>query len=166
MAAVDEVPELAERVRAGRREDHLYGMIDVPNFLRKPYGPGWALVGDAGCHKDPFMALGICDAFRDAELLVEALDQGLSGRAPLEQTLADYERQRNEATMEDYQRNLAQAQFRPLPPEVAQLRRALHDNPEETNRYYLAIEGMTPPEMFFNPENMQRIIKSATTGVS
>jgi flavin-dependent dehydrogenase len=45
------------------------------------------LVGDAGCHKDPYLALGICDAFRDAELLVEAIDQGLAGARPLEAAL-------------------------------------------------------------------------------
>jgi flavin-dependent dehydrogenase len=164
MAAVDEVPELADRVRAGRREERFYGMADVPNFLRKPYGPGWALVGDAGCHKDPFLALGICDAFRDAELLVEALHSGLSGRYLLEQAMADYECQRNKATMVDYQQNLDRAQFKPLPAEMAQLRLALRGNQEDTNRYYMAIEGMIPPETFFNPENVQRIIGLATAG--
>jgi flavin-dependent dehydrogenase len=68
-------PALAERVRAGRREERFYGATDVPNFLRKPYGPGWALVGDAGVHKDPYGALGVCDAFRDAELLCDALQR-------------------------------------------------------------------------------------------
>ena len=24
-----------------------------PNFYRKPYGNGWALIGDAGLHQDP-----------------------------------------------------------------------------------------------------------------
>lgn len=66
---VDMVPEFAERVRSGRREERFYGTADLPNFLRRPFGPGWALVGDAGCHKDPFRALGICDAFRDADFL-------------------------------------------------------------------------------------------------
>ena len=46
-----------ERVRAGRRAERFYGATDLRNFLRKPYGPGWALVGDAGCHKDPYLAL-------------------------------------------------------------------------------------------------------------
>ena len=73
MAAVDQAPELAARVRAGRREGPIAGATDLPNFLRKPYGPGWALVGDAGAHKDPFLALGMCDAFRDADLLAAAL---------------------------------------------------------------------------------------------
>lgn len=59
MAVLDRVPALAERVRGGRREERFYGATDLPNFVRKPVGPGWALVGDAGCHNDPFMALGI-----------------------------------------------------------------------------------------------------------
>ncbi|CAG0932340.1 hypothetical protein TFLX_02549 [Thermoflexales bacterium] len=163
LAAIDEVPDLAEQVRAGRREERLYGMTDLPNFFRKPYGLGWALVGDAGCHKDPYMALGICDAFRDADLLVESLDDGLSGRRPLEQALAEYERRRNEATMLIYRQNLDRAQFKPLPPEMLQLRLALRDNQEETNRYYQAIEGMISPETFFNPENIQRISAQANT---
>lgn len=72
------VPELAERLREGRREERFYGATDLPNFFRKPYGPGWALVGDAGHHKDPFLALGIADALRDAELLADAVADGLS----------------------------------------------------------------------------------------
>ena len=56
----------------------------VPNFLRKPYGPGWALVGDAGYTKDPITAQGISDAFHDAELCVTALDEAISGRASFE----------------------------------------------------------------------------------
>jgi hypothetical protein len=34
------------------------------------------LVGDAGVHKDRFLALGVCDALRDAELLTSAIDDG------------------------------------------------------------------------------------------
>jgi 2-polyprenyl-6-methoxyphenol hydroxylase-like FAD-dependent oxidoreductase len=157
MAVVDQIPGLAERVRSGRREERFYGATDVPNFFRKPYGPGWALVGDAGCHKDPFLALGICDAFRDAELLADALDSGLSGQRPLDRALADYEFQRNQATMPDYQQNLHAAQFRPLPPEVYQLRAALRGHQEAINRFIMANEGMIPRETFFNPENLQRI---------
>jgi flavin-dependent dehydrogenase len=164
MAAVDQIPGLAERVRGGRREERFYGATDVPNFLRKPYGPGWALVGDAGCHKDPFLALGICDAFRDAELLAAALDGGLSGQRPLDGALADYERQRNEVTMLDYRQNLHAAQFRSLPPEVSQLRAALRGNQEATNRFFMANEGMIPREAFFNPENLQRLMAADLVG--
>ena len=53
-------------------------------------GPGWALVGDAGMKKDPVTAQGISTAFRCAEMLAEAADDGLSGRRPLDEALADY----------------------------------------------------------------------------
>jgi flavin-dependent dehydrogenase len=58
LAALDLVPELAERVRGGQREERMLGATQLPNFLRRAGGPGWALVGDAGCHKDPYLALG------------------------------------------------------------------------------------------------------------
>ena len=51
----------------------------MPNYFRKPYGPGWALVGDAGYNKDFITAQGIIDAFLDAELCAAALDESLSG---------------------------------------------------------------------------------------
>src|SRR4029450_10947483 len=62
---------------AARRAEGVSGAANLPNFLRRPYAPGWALVGDAGCHKDPYLALGLCDAFRDAEVLVDAIHDRL-----------------------------------------------------------------------------------------
>ena len=43
----------AERVRCGKRVERFYGTADLPNYFRVPIGLGWALVGDAGYHKDP-----------------------------------------------------------------------------------------------------------------
>jgi flavin-dependent dehydrogenase len=157
MAAIDEVPALAERVRAGRREERFYGATDVPNFFRHPYGPGWALVGDAGCHKDPYMALGICDALRDAELLADALDDALSGRASFDEAMAGFARRRDEEAMPDYRTNLNLAQFRPPPPDMMRVRAAVRGDQVETNRYFMAWQGMIPREAFFNPDNLRRI---------
>ena len=71
-------PAFAERVRRAERVARFAGGA-VPNYFRTPYGPGWALVGDAGYNKDPITAQGINDAFRDAELLAMATDQALAG---------------------------------------------------------------------------------------
>ena len=76
------VPEIADRFRAATRVERFAGG-SVENFFRKPYGPGWALVGDAGYTKDPITAQGISDAFRDAELGSTALDEALSGTTTL-----------------------------------------------------------------------------------
>jgi flavin-dependent dehydrogenase len=160
-AVLDAAPGLGERLRAGRRVERVYGSGDLPNFLRRPHGPGWALVGDAGCHKDPFLALGICDALRDAELLAEAADAGLTGRRPFELALAEYERRRDEATLPDYRENLRMASFGPTPPELLRLRAALRDRPDEARRFFLARAGRIAPEEFFGPESMARLLGAA-----
>src|SRR5438067_10832098 len=85
------VPSICEELQRGTREERWNGTADLPNFFRKPYGPGWALVGDSGYHKDPITGEGITDAFRDAELLAGALDAGFSGRQPLEEALEDFQ---------------------------------------------------------------------------
>jgi flavin-dependent dehydrogenase len=164
MAAVDLVPELADRVRSGERVERFYGAANLPNFLRTPYGPGWALVGDAGCHKDPYLALGICDAFRDADLVADAIDQELAGMRTHDQVMVDYERRRNEATMTDYRMNLDLARFKPLPVELRQLQEAVRGNQEATNQFLMAREGMIAPETFFNSENLRRIGARAAAG--
>jgi len=164
MNVLGRVPHLEQRVRSGRREERFYGTADLPNFFRKPYGPGWALVGDAGHHKDPYLALGICDAFRDAELLASAIDKGLSGKQPLLDALAGYEQQRNRAAMQLYQENLRMAEFKPVPEKVLVIRAAVRGNQEETNRYYLARQGMIPPEEFFNPDNLERLLAGRGDG--
>ena len=134
---------------------------DLHNFLRRPFGPGWALVGDAGCHKDPMMAHGICDAFRDADFLATAIHESLAGNCPLNGALMEYERQRNEATMAEYRENVAAAKFTPISPELLQLRLALRGNQEDTNRFIMALEGWIAPAQFFNPENLHRILVNA-----
>jgi flavin-dependent dehydrogenase len=158
---LDLAPGLAERIRNGKREANFVGTGVLPNFFRKPYGPGWALVGDASYHKDPHLAQGITDAFRDAELLTEAADAGLSGRRPLDEALADYEEKRNAAAMPAYELNCQLASLEPPPPEMQQLFAALRGNQAETDRFFGTLSGTVPVQEFFAPENVQRILSAA-----
>ncbi|MDF2772229.1 MAG: NAD(P)/FAD-dependent oxidoreductase [Geminicoccaceae bacterium] len=162
LTAIDGIPQLGERVRSGRRAERFYGATDLRNFLRRPYGPGWALVGDAGCHKDPYLALGVCDAFRDAELLATAVSNGLAGHRPLDDALGEYETRRNEATLPEYRVNLERARFTPLSAQERELRAALAGNPGATTRLFLTIEGFASRESFFNPDNLGRILRGAS----
>jgi flavin-dependent dehydrogenase len=66
-----------DRLDGAVRQERVVGG-GVANQFRKPYGPGWALVGDAGYLKDPVTTQGITDAFRDAELCATALDEALT----------------------------------------------------------------------------------------
>jgi flavin-dependent dehydrogenase len=158
MKAIDMLPGFGARVRAGRREERFYGASDLPNFYRTPYGLGWALVGDAGLHKDPFLALGICDALRDAEFLAGAIGEGLATKRPMHEALADYEKQRNEASAADYDENISMARFAPPRQEFLAIRAAVRDKPTETTRLIKARNGMVDPTEFFNPENLERLL--------
>jgi 2-polyprenyl-6-methoxyphenol hydroxylase-like FAD-dependent oxidoreductase len=72
----DVSPDLAKRVAESESSGKLRAFPGVAGFLRRAYGPGWALVGDAGYFKDPLTAHGITDALRDAELLARAVVAG------------------------------------------------------------------------------------------
>jgi len=69
-------PRLAQAVSRATRTGNLHPFAGRPGFIRQSFGPGWALVGDAGCFKDPITAHGMTDALRDAELLAAAAVRG------------------------------------------------------------------------------------------
>jgi flavin-dependent dehydrogenase len=142
MATLELVPDFAERIRAGRREERFLGATDLPNFYRKPWGPGWALVGDAGCHKDPYMALGIADALRDAQHLADAVTAGFAGTRAMEAALDEYEQRRNRESAREYQQNLAAARFVPPPPSFMELRAQARHDPQAATRLAMVRFGM------------------------
>jgi flavin-dependent dehydrogenase len=158
----EDAPDLAARVQSGRREERFVGGV-IPNYFRKPFGPGWALVGDAGYLKDPCTAEGITDALHSAELLADAIDSGLSGRQPMDEALAKYEQQRNETALPLYEFTCQLATLAPPPPTMQKLFAALQGNQEQTNRFFgLFAQTVAVPE-FFAPENMERIFGNRQT---
>ena len=152
----EHAPELWERMQSGKRESRYVGGA-IPSHVRKPYGPGWALVGDAGYQKDPCTASGITDAFGSAEWLADAIDAGFSGRRPLEEALAGYEKTRNEAELPYFDFTTQLAALEPPPPEVQQLLEALRENPVQRSRFFGVLAHTVPVTEFFSPENMQAI---------
>ena len=153
----DAAPEFAERIRGATRESRIAGTA-VENYFRKPFGAGWALVGDAGYNKDFITAQGISDAFRDAQLLSEAIDDGLGGRQPLAGALAGYQRQRDEAAAAMYELTCQRAALEPPTPQMTRLITALHGNQHDTDQFIGVIAGTVPIPEFFAPGNIQRII--------
>jgi flavin-dependent dehydrogenase len=158
LSVLDSMGDLGERVRAGSREERFYGASDLSNFYRKPYGPGWALVGDAGLHKDPYLALGICDALRDAEFLAEAIGDGLDGKQAMEDALAGFEQRRNDASGTDYAENLMAARLEPLPDQVYALRAAMRHDRGATTRFMLVRNRMSDPAAILKPHELQQLL--------
>ncbi len=128
-------PELAERLGEARLEGSLHGFPGHPGYLRRPWGPGWALVGDAAYFKDPITAHGISDALRDAELLARAVDQG--GDA----ALAGYEAARDElsAALFDVTDRIASAAWDTA--ELKALHQRLSDEMKRETAALVALRG-------------------------
>jgi flavin-dependent dehydrogenase len=161
-SALDLVPEVAQRVRNGKREERFVGTVDTANFFRKPYGAGWALVGDAGYHKDPSTAQGMSDSFHYAEMVANAIDDGFSGRQSLDESLADYEQRRNSiaAPMYGFTQQLSNLEAPPAP-EIMRVLSALAGNQADTNRFFGTWAGTIPIPEFFARENLARIMTAA-----
>jgi len=87
--------ETADRLRAGTAPAGVRTFAGRPGFMRRAWGPGWALVGDAGYWKDPLTAHGLTDALRDAELLARAITASMSGEVHETEALAGYQATRD-----------------------------------------------------------------------
>jgi 2-polyprenyl-6-methoxyphenol hydroxylase-like FAD-dependent oxidoreductase len=156
------VPGLAEKLRVARRVEKFHGTPDLDAFFRVPAGPGWALVGDAGCHKDPITAQGISNALRDSVFLSEALDAHLTDRASWQDAGAEYQRRRDEAEMARYQWTAETAILdrRPAPETIALLQ-ALASDPGEVPQFFGLFAGTVAVEEFFSPQNISRLLGAA-----
>ena len=150
-----------DRLDSATREDKWYGTAGVPNFFRKPYGPGWALVGDAGYERDYITAQGISDGFIDAQNLTDAIEAGFTGRQAFNEALAGYEKARDERVTPHYHLTTELATLEPPPPMMQQLFGAMADNRDATEQFFAALTGSTPVPEFMNPENIGGIMAAA-----
>ena len=153
-------PAFAERVRSAKREERFVGTA-VRGYFRKPFGPGWALVGDAGYHKDFITAQGIHDAFRDAELCATALDETLEGRRSFEDAFGEYQARRDEHVLPMYEFTADLAALEPLAPDLEQLLSAVSTSQESMDGFARVAAGVTSPAEFFSDENAERILAAA-----
>ena len=156
-------PEFAARVRTATREDRFYGG-SVPNFFRKPFGPGWALVGDAGYNKDPITAQGISDAFHDAELCATGVDETFNGGRSFEGAMSTYHQARDARVLPIYEFTTQLATLEAPPQEMQQLLGAVHGNRDAMDAFVSITAGTVSPVEFFDPEHIGRVM-SATAAI-
>ena len=162
LATLEIAPEFASRFRSATRTTRFVGQ-SLANFMRKPFGPGWALVGDAGYTKDFITALGISDAFRDAELCATALDEALAGARPFEEAMADYQSERDRRSLPFYELTTQLAPLEPLPDELEQLLVATQGNQEAMDQFTRVGGAVMSPADFFSDENVGRILAGRRT---
>jgi flavin-dependent dehydrogenase len=158
LATLELDPDFAGRVHAARRESRFVGTAELGGYFRKPFGPGWALVGDSAYHKNPITAMGISDAFRDAELVSIAIDHALTHQRPYHEAMSDYQQERDRQVEATYELTDESAQLTPPPAERQQLLQAIsHD--QDTINAFISINAATlPAEEFFASENVNRML--------
>ncbi len=161
LATIALAPEFEARVRAAKRETKFAGTAQLPGYFRTPSGNGWALVGDAGYHKNPITAMGINDAFRDAELLAEAVDDAFAGRRDWDEAMAGYQGARDADVRPVYEFTDEFAQLRPPAPELQQLIGAMHGNQAAMDDFVSVQAATLPAATFFDPRNVARIMAAA-----
>ena len=150
-------PNFAERVRSATRVDRFHGS-PVPNFFRTPYGPGWALVGDAGYTKDPITAQGISNAFRDAELCSDALDATFAGRAACADAMKGYQAHRDAKSMPMYEFTAQLTTLEPPTADLQQLLGGIYGNQAAMDAFVSITAGTLSPADFFDPANMAALM--------
>jgi 2-polyprenyl-6-methoxyphenol hydroxylase-like FAD-dependent oxidoreductase len=160
LKAIALVPAFADRLRGAKREARFVGAA-VPNYFRRPYGPGWALVGDAAYNKDFITAQGILDAFHDAELCAAALDEAFSGPRPFDEAMSDYHRKRDARVKPMYDFTCGLATLAPPPAEMQQLFAVIHGNEQAMDGFARMNAGTISPAEFFAPANVDAIRAAA-----
>jgi len=159
--ALKRLPEIADRVYRGRQVEPFYGTRRTSQWMRHPYGPGWVLIGDSGCHKDPIAGIGISDAFRHVDVLVDAIHDGLSGRRAMADALRDFHSWRDATTREHFEYVCQIAAQDELPTEWPELLKTLQHNEEERTRFFGTFGAFVSPNEFFAPHNIERILTQA-----
>lgn len=146
---LDRCGDLGALARAGTRMERIRTTPDLPNTMRIPHGPGWALVGDAGLVMDPITAHGISNALRDAELLADAV---------VGDNLPAYGSRRDAAAVPLYDFTTRLARYGPPSLRERLLLRSLRGQPRQIERFLGMFAGTVPVRDFFSTRNLVRLM--------
>lgn len=162
-ATVDDiVPELGAQLRdQGRATEPLRPMRYADNFYRQAFGPGWALVGDSGYHKDPLTGWGMSDAFAHAELLAARVHEGLAGERPMDEAMAEYAKTRDEETGTMFGYTVTVAELDVLPPFFQAVLGAVAASPKWTTTMLGWIAGGVEDHEIYSPEGLTALYDDA-----
>ncbi|MET7296749.1 NAD(P)/FAD-dependent oxidoreductase [Streptomyces griseoloalbus] len=149
-------PGLHERMAQARQVERLRGTGEQRNFRRRPFGPGWCLVGDAGCHKDTITARGITDAFIQADLLVNSAGRFLQEATLLDSALANFAKKRDQVLAGPYRTALEVARLE-IPASRTAMLKIISESPCFTESYLAVLAGIKPLSTLLTPELLEQL---------
>lgn len=160
-ASVRRLPEMESRLEGARRHGPIRGTRGVENYFRVPYGPGWALTGDAAYCKDPITGLGIGDAFTQAFFLSEALEAAFAGGG-WEAIMQAYHERRDRTVLPAYEATVALARSSAAPAEAIGWLRAVVGNPWQARWLAAHMPGVVTASGLFPESTARALARTAT----
>jgi flavin-dependent dehydrogenase len=155
---ISTAPSLAKRLSEARRVTPFKGTSKLPNFYRRSFGKGWALVGDAAYHRDPLTGMGIGDAFLGAHLLANELAEGFRGdEERLDSSLATYQTAFRKKTMSVFEYTVKAAGLKDPTP-TGPLYAKIAASEEETTRFMDVLAGTLAFKDYFTQANIARLL--------
>lgn len=153
-------PGLRARIDAGRQATSFKGTNKLPNYYRKPWGDGWALVGDAAYHRDPLTGMGIGDAFLGAHLLATAIEEALED--PDAPAFAHYQQELRERTQAVFDYTLQSAALKD-PASLVPFYSEIRKRPEMTQQLMNVLAGSAPSRTLFNARTIAQVMRSSVS---
>lgn len=160
LATLDLAPDLARRVASGRQAQAFKGTNKLPNFYRRAWGNGWALVGDAAYHRDPITGMGIGDAFLGAQLLADTFGPAVPAGVPSEVALAGYQTELHDRTRPVFDYTLLSALLDDPAP-LSAFYAAVAQSPTATRQMMNVLAGTAPFRELFNRATIARLTDAA-----
>ena len=97
-------PGIQHRVRKATPIGKVWRSGLVNNYIRKPYGDGWLLIGDAGVHIDPWTGMGLDIHGISAKKMAEAIIKWFEGQ---KDSFEKFHKWRNEHIKPIYERTVS-----------------------------------------------------------
>lgn len=149
-------PRLAPRLERAKLIAPIRGRGDLVNLLRVPAGPGWALVGDSGQHKDPIFGQGIGDACRTATLLAAYIAKALSGELGWDSALAEFHARRDADLLPGYDLMINRKPHKVDPKDFEFFWREVGRSASWSERFLNVFTGAIPLQAVYNADALTR----------
>jgi flavin-dependent dehydrogenase len=103
---IKRIRTLAPRLFDAKVIGKVRGIGTLESYIRKPYGNGWVLVGDASAHLHPITGVGIDNAVCSAEYLADQLHAYVQGKKGWTEAMNEYVTLRDERIRPQYEASL------------------------------------------------------------
>ena len=156
--AMDSDARIGPRLRSGTQVQPVKGAGDFVNFVRDPVGPGWALIGDSGQHKDPIFGQGIGDAVRSAELLADCLYESDFAGSHIDMALSKFRTMRDLDLLPNFQWMIQSRPADLTEAELDVILDGLGSDPEQAEKFINVFSHAVSGSEFFGRVNAAKLL--------